>query len=412
MMVQTLFYIIIGILIFEYLLDRFLDYRNNQNWSAKLPEELDGIYDEESYQKSQKYDKANYNFSFWSSGLSLIVMLAMIIGGGFAIVDDYARSISENLIVISLVFFGILYIFNDIISIPFSVYHTFVIEEKFGFNKTTVKTFLVDKLKGYILTVIIGGGLLSLFVLFYQWAGSSFWIYFWVVITIFLLFMFMFYTSLILPLFNKLTPLENGDLRTAIEEYALKVNFPLTNIMVIDGSKRSTKANAFFSGIGSSKKIVLYDTLIKDHTADELVAVLAHEVGHYKKKHTTQGIIMSILQTGLMLFLLSWFIDVEALSQAMGAREGSFYMGLLAFGILYSPISTVMELFMNMISRKNEFEADEFAAKTFNGEFLVAALKKLSVNNLSNLNPHPLYVFFNYSHPPLLERLKAIKKIQ
>jgi len=411
-MVQTLFYIIIGILIFEYLLDRFLDYRNNQNWSAKLPEELDGIYDEESYQKSQKYDKANYNFSFWSSGLSLIVMLAMIIGGGFAIVDDYARSISENLIVISLVFFGILYIFNDIISIPFSVYHTFVIEEKFGFNKTTVKTFLVDKLKGYILTVIIGGGLLSLFVLFYQWAGSSFWIYFWVVITIFLLFMFMFYTSLILPLFNKLTPLENGDLRTAIEEYALKVNFPLTNIMVIDGSKRSTKANAFFSGIGSSKKIVLYDTLIKDHTADELVAVLAHEVGHYKKKHTTQGIIMSILQTGLMLFLLSWFIDVEALSQAMGAREGSFYMGLLAFGILYSPISTVMELFMNMISRKNEFEADEFAAKTFNGEFLVAALKKLSVNNLSNLNPHPLYVFFNYSHPPLLERLKAIKKIQ
>ena len=411
-MVQTLFYIIIGILIFEYLLDRFLDYRNNQNWSAKLPEELDGIYDEESYQKSQKYDKANYNFSFWSSGLSLIVMLAMIIGGGFAIVDDYARSISENLIVISLVFFGILYIFNDIISIPFSVYHTFVIEEKFGFNKTTVKTFLVDKLKGYILTVIIGGGLLSLFVLFYQWAGSSFWIYFWVVITIFLLFMFMFYTSLILPLFNKLTPLENGDLRTAIEEYTLKVNFPLTNIMVIDGSKRSTKANAFFSGIGSSKKIVLYDTLIKDHTADELVAVLAHEVGHYKKKHTTQGIIMSILQTGLMLFLLSWFIDVEALSQAMGAREGSFYMGLLAFGILYSPISTVMELFMNMISRKNEFEADEFAAKTFNGEFLVAALKKLSVNNLSNLNPHPLYVFFNYSHPPLLERLKAIKKIQ
>ncbi|MBL4716617.1 MAG: M48 family metallopeptidase [Bacteroidia bacterium] len=412
MMVQTLFYIIIGILIFEYLLDRFLDYRNNQNWSAKLPEELDGIYDEESYQKSQKYDKANYNFSFWSSGLSLIVMLAMIIGGGFAIVDDYARSISENLIVISLVFFGILYIFNDIISIPFSVYHTFVIEEKFGFNKTTVKTFLVDKLKGYILTVIIGGGLLSLFVLFYQWAGSSFWIYFWVVITIFLLFMFMFYTSLILPLFNKLTPLENGDLRTAIEEYALKVNFPLTNIMVIDGSKRSTKANAFFSGIGSSKKIVLYDTLIKDHTKDELVAVLAHEVGHYKKKHTTQGIIMSILQTGLMLFLLSWFIDVEALSQAMGAREGSFYMGLLAFGILYSPISTVMELFMNMISRKNEFEADEFAAKTFNGEFLVAALKKLSVNYLSNLNPHPLYVFFNYSHPPLLERLKAIKKIQ
>ncbi|MBN4051875.1 M48 family metallopeptidase [Cytophagaceae bacterium AH-315-L13] len=410
MMVQTLFYIIIGILILEYLLDRFLDYKNQLHWSTELPEELKGIYDEESYKKSQKYDKVNYRFGLWSSGFSLVVILIMIVGGGFALVDDYARSFSENLMVISLAFFGVLFFFNDIISIPFSIYHTFVIEKKFGFNKTTVKTFCVDKLKGYLLTIIIGGGLLSLFVLFYQWAGSNFWIYFWIVITAFLLFMFMFYTSLILPLFNKLTPLEDGELRKAIEEYTNKVDFPLTNIMVIDGSKRSTKANAFFSGIGSRKKIVLYDTLIKDHTSDELVAVLAHEVGHYKKKHTSQGIIMSILQTGLMLFLLSWFIDVEALSQAMGAKEGSFYMGLLAFGILYSPISTIMELFMNLISRKNEFEADEFAAKTFSGEYLVTALKKLSVNNLSNLNPHPLYVFFNYSHPPLLERLRAIKK--
>ena len=297
---------------------------------------------------------------------------------------------------------------SDILSLPFQWYSTFVIEEKYGFNKTTVKTFILDKLKGYLLGAVIGGGLLSLLIYLVQSIGADFWIWFSLMAAAFVLFINMFYTSLILPLFNKLTPLADGELKNAIEEFARKIDFPLDNIFVLDGSKRSKKANAFFSGIGKKKKIVLYDTLIENHTTEELVAVLAHEVGHFKKKHIIWGFVLSVIQIVFTLFVLSLMIFNEHVSMAMGGTEQAIHLNLIAFTILFSPISGITGLFMSMLSRKNEFEADAYAKENYNGGALARALKKLSVDSLSNLYPHPVYVFFHYSHPPLLKRLQKI----
>jgi STE24 endopeptidase len=296
----------------------------------------------------------------------------------------------------------------DLLSIPFELYSTFVIEEKYGFNKTTVKTFIADKLKGYLLGVVIGAPLIALLIYLIQTIGPGFWIWFSLIASAFIFFMNMFYTSLILPLFNKLTPLQEGELKSAIEEFARKVNFPLDNIFVIDGSKRSSKANAFFSGIGRKKKIVLYDTLIQKHSTEELVAVLAHEVGHFKKKHIVWGFALSMVQVVFTLFILSLMVYNENLSIALGGTALSIHLNLIAFTILFSPISGVTGLLMSMYSRKNEFEADAYARETYSGSALANALKTLSVDSLSNLYPHPLYVFFHYSHPPLLKRLEAI----
>jgi STE24 endopeptidase len=306
-------------------------------------------------------------------------------------------------------FFGVLGFAADILSTPFSVYGTFVIEEKFGFNKTTIKTFILDKLKGYLLSAIIGGGLL----MFILWAWLSTGNWFWVIVlggmSAFMIFMAMFYTQLIVPLFNKQTPLEEGELRNAINDFANKAGFKLKNVFVIDGSRRSTKANAYFSGLGPKKRIVLYDTLMNDLEKDEIVAVLAHEVGHYKKKHVLKGMVMSIVQSALMIFLLSIAIGQPVLSQAIGAEEASFYMGLIAFGLLFSPISFITGIFSNMLSRKYEYQADHYAKNYGLGKKLIGSLIKLSVKNLSNLTPHPAYVFFHYSHPTLLQRKKVIE---
>lgn len=402
--------IIVLILLSDYLLERYLNFLNSKHRSTQLPMELQGIYDEEKYQKSLEYDKVNSKFSFYTSTFSLLLMLLMLLFNGFSFVENLVKEYAVNPIGTALLFFGLLFFVSDILGIPFSVYHTFVIEEKFGFNRTTIKTFCFDKLKGYLLTGILGGLLLSLFVLFYQWVGHNFWIYAWLLACVVLLFTTMFYASWIMPLFNKFTPLPDGELRNAIVNYCKKAGFELDNLFVMDGSKRSSKANAFFSGLGKKKRIVLYDTLISNHTVEELVAVLAHEIGHYKKKHSQTHIILSILQTGIMLFLLSWFIDSPVLSQALGATQSSFQLNLLVFGLLFTPISLIIGIFMNILSRKNEYEADHFAAETADGKALQDALKKLSVNNLSNLTPHPLYVFFHYSHPSLLERLKKLEK--
>ncbi len=269
----------------------------------------------------------------------------------------------------------------------------------------------MDKLKGYLLIIIIGGILIYALLWLIEQMGDNFWIYFWLVIAGFTLFMNVFYTSLIVPLFNKLVPLEDGELKSTILDYSKKVNFPLDNIYVIDGSKRSTKANAYFSGLGRKKKIVLFDTLIKNHTTEELLAVLAHEVGHYKKKHIIMGLVTSILQSGLVLFIMSLMIFNPNLSDAFGGQQMSIHLNLLAFFILFSPISHITGIIMNIISRKNEFSADSFAATTFKAKPLQEALKKLSVNNLGNLNPHPWYVFVHYSHPPIIERLNALEAI-
>ena len=408
-MYNTLFYIILAIVVFDFALERLLDWLNSTRWSSKLPSELKGIYDPDRYEKSQKYEKENQKFGKLTSSFSLVLMVAMLFLAGFAVVDNWAREISANQIVIALVFFGILGLVMDIVNTPFSLYDTFVIEEKYGFNKTTLKTFILDKAKGWILSLIIGGGLLSLIIWFYMLTGKTFWIYTWLLMSAFMVFITMFYSTLIVPLFNKQTPLEEGELKTAIRNFAEKVNFKLDNIFVIDGSKRSTKANAYFSGLGAKKRIVLFDTLIEDLDTEEIVAVLAHEIGHYKKKHTKKGMIISVLQTGLTLYILSLLIANPELSKALGAEQTGFHLGLIAFGILYSPVSTLLGLGMNIFSRKNEFEADAFAGKNYKEEALRAALKKLSVKNLSNLRPHPAVVFFHYSHPPLLERLKKLK---
>ncbi len=408
-MYNTAFYIIIGILLFSYILSRYLDNLNSKNRNKKIPKELEGIYDDDKYKKSQEYGKANSKFSFISSTFMIILTLGMFVLFGFNFINEIAISFSDHIIWSALIFFGILMFASDIIGIPFSIYSVFVIEEKFGFNKTTGKTFVLDKIKGWLLGGIIGGGLLALIIWLYSITEEMFWIYAWIALTVFSVFMAMFYSSIIVPLFNKQTPLEEGELRDAIENFSKKADFKLTNIYVIDGSIRSTKANAYFSGLGPKKRIVLYDTLINDLSVDEIVAVLAHEIGHYKKKHSLKGIIFSVIQSGIMLYIFSIFVNNIELSKAMGSQSVSFQLGLIAFGILYSPISTIIGLFMNVISRKHEYQADKFAKDHGQANGLVSGLKKLSEKNLSNLTPHPYYVFFNYSHPTLYQRIKAMK---
>ncbi|GAA4325379.1 M48 family metallopeptidase [Pontixanthobacter gangjinensis] len=406
---ESLYYIIIAIIIIDFVIDKILDALNAKHFDDPIPEELEDVYDTEEYEKSQNYKKERFKFGLLSSTFSVLLTLGFIIFDGFAWVDQIARSISDNSILIALIFFGIIMLGSDILMTPFSWYSTFVIEEKYGFNKTTKKTFFLDKLKGLAMTAVIGGGILALIVWFYQFAGEDFWWYAWILIAVFSVFMNMFYAKLIVPLFNKQSPLEDGSLRTKIEEYARSVGFQLDNIFVIDGSKRSTKANAYFSGFGSEKRITLYDTLINDLEEEEIVAVLAHEVGHYKKNHIIINLVASILTTGFTLWLLSLFVGNPLLSEALGVDQPSFHIGLVAFGILYSPISEITGLIMNYISRRFEYQADNYAKKTYRGDSLISSLKKLSKNTLSNLTPHKAYIFVHFSHPSLLQRYRNLK---
>lgn len=408
---QTILYIIIGISVISYLFGEFLDYINLKAQRTDIPDEIASFYDRTKYLKSLDYHKELSRFGFITSAFGFLLSMVMLIAGGFGWLDSILRPVIENQILLALAFFGILAVASDILTIPFQLYSIFVIEEKYGFNKTTVKTFIVDKIKGYFLGAIIGAPLLALLIYLIQVIGPSFWIWFALIAAAFIFFMNMFYTSLILPLFNKLTPLPDGELKSAIEAFSAKVKFPLDNIFVIDGSKRSNKANAFFSGIGKKKKIVLYDTLIERHTTDELVAVLAHEVGHFKKKHIVWGFVLSIVQVFFTLFVLSLMVYNENLSLALGGTQQAIHLNLIAFTILFAPISGITGLFMSMYSRKNEFEADAYARETYSGPALAEALKRLSVDSLSNLYPHPWYVFFHYSHPPLLTRLEAISRV-
>ncbi|MFK5982500.1 MAG: M48 family metallopeptidase [Flavobacteriaceae bacterium] len=407
---QTLFYILITILILSFIIDKILDTLNTKHYNDPIPEELSDVYDKEEYEKSQLYKKENDQFSNITSLVSLIATLIFFFLDGFAFVDSWARTFTESSILVALTFFGSIMFASDILSTPFSYYHTFIIEEKFGFNKTTRKTFFLDKVKGWLMSAVIGGGILAGIIWFYETTGSNFWLYAWGMVATFTFFMNMFYARLIVPLFNKQSPLEDGSLRTKIEAYAKKVGFNLDKIFVIDGSKRSTKANAYFSGFGSEKRVTLYDTLINDLEEDEIVAVLAHEVGHYKRKHIVFNLISSIGLMGFTFWLLSFFVGSNLLSEALGATQASFHIGLIAFGILYTPISEITGLIMNYISRKFEYQADDYAKNTFKGLPLISGLKKLSKNSLSNLTPHPAYVFTHYSHPTLLQRYRNLKK--
>jgi len=378
-------------------------------WSDTLPEKLKGICDNEEYRKTQLYEKDNKRLSFWSSSFNLAIILIMIIAGGFALIDNLSRTITTNIVIISLVFFGIIGFVSDIINIPFSVYDTFVIEKKYGFNTMTIRTFITDHIKSWFIALLVGVPVLGLITWFYYKTGKNFWLYAWGLITVFSVFINLFYSELIVPLFNKQIPLPEGSLRTSIEAFSQKTGFRLRNIYIIDGSKRSTKANAYFSGFGPKKRIVLYDTLQKELSEEEIVAVLAHEIGHYKKKHVLLTLISSVILTGFMLLLLSFVVNNPLLSLALGSKTTSFHMGLIVFGILYSPLSLIIGLLTNYISRKNEFAADRFVRENFRAETLANALKKLSVKNLSNMMPHPAYVFFHYSHPPLLSRLEKLE---
>ena len=410
MQATTILNIILVIISLDYLFNLILGLLNYNSFDRSIPKNLKGIYDEKEYVHSQEYNKSNFRFGLFTSTINFLALFCIFKFGLLGVLDSLLRNYSpENEISLSLLFFVSIFFINDIILIPFQLYKIFVIEEKFGFNKMNLKTFILDKFKSYILVLILGGILISILLILIMLYPSNFWIYFWIVISLFTVFINMFYTSLIVPLFNKLIPLESGDLRDKINRYAKKVNFPLTNIFVINGSKRSSKANAYFSGLGRAKKIVLFDTLIKNHTDDELVSVLAHEVGHYKKNHVYLNLIISIIISGIMLFILSKFLFNSQVSYALGGSISFRHFEIFAFSIIYTPISTFLGILMNIKSRKNEFEADNYACKTFNKESLITALKKLSKDNLTNLTPHPFYVFINYSHPPLHTRIEAMK---
>jgi STE24 endopeptidase len=402
--------IIVVFLILEFALELAGNVLNLKALKLELPSALQGIYKAEEYRKSQEYLRVTTHFDFVTSSFSLVVLLAFWFCGGFNWFDQIVRSWGFIPLVNGLLYIGILFLANSLISLPFSIYSTFVIEERFGFNRTTPLTFVLDRVKGLLLTLLLGGLLLAAVLALFQYAGSYSWLYCWAAVVIISLFLEYIAPTWIMPLFNKFTPMEPGELREAILGYAGSVKFPVKNVLVMDGSKRSSKSNAFVTGFGNNKRIALFDTLIAQHTVQELVAVLAHEVGHYKKKHIIQGVIIGIVHTGIIFFLLSLFLGSSGLFQAFYMRQESIYAGLLFFGLLYTPIELILSIVMHMVSRKNEYEADRFAAETIaEPGNLVDALKKLSATNLSNLAPHPFFVFLNYSHPPLLPRIQAIQ---
>ena len=404
--------IILSALIGEFLLRTLVRVLNLKALDPGLPNEFQGYYDEEKYARSQEYTRVNTRFAFFTTSFDLIVILVFILFGGFNFVDQIIRGFGLSTLPSGLVFFGILFFASDLISTPFSLYQNFVIEEDFGFNKMTLKTFILDKLKGYLLTLALGGVFLTAILFFFEKTGEYGWLYAWGIIGLFMILIQPLFTLVIAPMFNKFTPLEKGELRTAIENYAQKVEFPLSRIDVMDGSKRSAKSNAYFSGFGKQKRIALFDTLLEKHSNDEMVAILAHEVGHYKKHHIKVGIMISILHTGLLFWLLSIFIDNPGLFEAFKMKEISVYGGLTFFMILYSPVELVLSVIMNAVSRRNEFQADAYSAKTTEkSEHLISGLKNLSVSNLGNLTPHSLSVLLDHSHPPVLERITALKKI-
>jgi STE24 endopeptidase len=402
--------IILTALIGEFLLRSIARYLNLNALSPKLPAEFVGFYDEDKYRQSQEYTKVNAKFAYVSSAFDLVVLVGFILMGGFSYVDDLARSWTSMPILIGLAFFGLLFVIRDVLSTPFALYETFVIEEKFGFNKTTVKTFLLDKVKSYILAAVLGTVLLGGILYFFGETGEWGWLYAWGLVSLFIIVAPSLFVTIIAPLFNKFTQLTDGALKDAIEEYSERVRFPLTEISVMDGSKRSGHSNAYFSGFGRKKRIVLFDTLIEKHSVEELVAILAHEVGHYKKKHILKGVLVSIAHAGVLFFLLSLFIENRGLFDAFRMEQISVYAGLVFFSILYSPIELVLSIVMNVVSRKHEYEADAFAADTVgSAEPLVNGLKTLSVSNLGNLTPDNLTVILNYSHPPILQRIAALR---
>ena len=408
---EIIFFIIVVFLCLDFVLERVLESLNSKHMSPVLPDSLKGIYEEKEYSRFQSYKRENGRLDSWSSGVGFVVMIVFLVAGGFGWYNSWVVSLTDSVVWQTILFVVGLSVVSPVLDIPFDYYATFRIEEKYGFNKTTRRVYWLDTVKELFLSLVLGGVLLALVVWFYTWAGTYFWLYAWGAVTLFSVFMAMFYSQLIVPLFNKQTPLQEGSLRDKIQAFAGKVGFKLDNIYVIDGSKRSTKANAYFTGLGPKKRVVLYDTLIDELTEEEIVAVLAHEVGHYKKRHTLRSMVVSVIQMGVLFWLFSLCVNNVALSEALGGDRAYFQMGLIAFAILYSPVNLILGVGMNVWSRNNEYEADAFAARYYEGDYLVSGLKKISVKSLSNLTPHPLYEYIYYSHPSLLKRIDAVKRI-
>jgi len=406
---NTIALIILFTIIFDFALNGLADYLNLTMLRNDVPEAFRGVYDPDRYRKSQQYLKVNTRFGWITATFNVAVLLIFWFGKGFPLLDEWVQFFNYGPVISGLIYMAVLMLFKAFLSLPFSLYHTFVIEGRFGFNQTTWSTFMMDLVKGLFLAILLGTPLLAGVLAFFEYAGTSAWWYCWIAVTIYMLGVQFIAPTWIMPLFNKFTPLEAGELKSAILSYADSIKFPIENVFVMDGSKRSSKSNAFFTGFGKHRRIVLFDTLIKQHTTGELLAVLAHEMGHYKKKHILRNMVLSILQMGIMLYLLSIFISYQGLFDAFYMHQKSVYAGLIFFAMLYSPLDFFIGIFMQMLSRRNETAADQFSAETTHDpQSMVEALKKLSVHNLSNLLPHPLYVFLNYSHPPVLQRIRTL----
>ncbi len=410
MTAEILFITILAVVVLNYIIEQIIDFLNACNFKKAIPEVLSGIYDNIKYKRQQQYHYDKYRYSIITSLFSFLCIFLMLTLKGFSFVNDFVYSISENSIVQSLLFFFIVFGIYSLLQIPFNIYNQFVIEEKYKFNRCTGRLFFSDLLKSYTITILLGGGILFLILIAYNYLPIEF---FWIIvlsILIIISLLSVFYNNIILSLFNKFSPLEDGRLKIAIEKFAKKVNFNLKSIVVMDGTKRSTKANAFFTGIGRRKKIVLYDSLIAEMSDDEILAVLAHEIGHYKKRHILKSMFFSILETAIMLFIFGLFAKSNTLSQSLSVETANFHIALIAFAIIYSPLSTILNIFINMISRKHENEADKFAKEQGFSVDLITALKKLSSYNMINLTPHKLTVLFYHSHPPLQERIENLQK--
>ncbi|MBC15565.1 MAG: peptidase M48 [Desulfovibrio sp.] len=408
---NTYLVVILASLVLSWLLGIVSNYYNKRHMVSRLPDEFRDVYDDRKYSESQEYARANMRFSSIADSISMAITIGFILLGGFNWLDQLVRSWEFAPLLSGLAYIGLLSLASWTVSLPFEIYQTFVLESRFQFNNTTPWTFVVDRLKGLILTAILGGGLLAGVLYFFGSAGEWAWMWCWVLAVAFSLGITYVAPTWILPLFNTFSPLEEGELRTALEAYARKSDFELEGIFVMDGSRRTSKGNAFFTGFGKRKRIALFDTLLKEQSVEEITAVLAHEVGHSKRGHIRKQLILATIKTGAVFYLLSLFLDSKGLFDAFGMEHMSVYAGLVFFTLLYTPISMVLGVVGNYLSRKYEFEADAFAAETTNNPgAMISALKKLSANNLSNLTPHPLVVWLEYSHPPVLERVRVLKK--
>jgi len=407
-MEKIVLYAIVTIITLNFLWEQILSFLNRKRMNAEIPQELKGIYDETEWDRQRAYQKANGRFSFVSESFSFVIIVTVLLLGGFGYLDRLIRQVTENFILLSLIYIGIIVLITQIISLPFQWYNTFVIEERFGFNKSTKKLFIIDTLKQLMLTVSIGGSILFVILVIYKHVGGWFWLLAWGVISLFSILTAMFYSKWIVPLFNKQRRLPSGELKQKIETFVWNAGFEYQDIYLIDGSKRSTKANAYFTGFGPKKRIVLYDTLIKELNDDEILAVIAHEIGHYQHNHIPKSLIISIITTGVTLFILSLFLDNPVLSKALGSDTPSFHLGLIGFMFLFAPISGLIGLFVNAISRENEYEADAYVRNFKLQNALISGLKKNAAKSLTNINPHPGYVFWHSSHPALLNRIRRL----